>query len=348
MIKKKLLSMLCVAAIMVSFSGCGNVTTSDNASETTKKAEDDSKFNIVLVAKQEGIPWFDDMRTGVEEFAKTYSDKVEAKQIAPEGGDSAKQVQMVEDLIAQGVDAICVVPNDPAAMAPVLKKAREKGIVVISHEAPGLTDAVDYDVEAIDNKVFGELLFEQLAENMGGKGKFAAMVGGLTMTTHMEWYDAGMAYIKEKYPDMEAVSEQPYEDKNDDTTARNKALEILNANPDITGFVGTSVSAGSNMAAVLEEKNNKNISVVSLGIPSVSGPYLESGFMKYAQTWRPADAGYASCLAALKLLEGESIETGLNLDKKGYDNCTIDGQIIYGNAPLVLEKDTYPDGSYPF
>ncbi len=121
-----------------------------------------AELEIVMVAKHEGISWFDDMRTGVEQFGKDYG--VKAYQIAPEGGDPAKQVQMVEDLIAKGVDAILVVPNDPTAMEPVLKKAKEKGIVVISHEAQQLAPIVDYDVEAFRNEDFGVVMFEALAK----------------------------------------------------------------------------------------------------------------------------------------------------------------------------------------
>jgi simple sugar transport system substrate-binding protein len=306
------------------------------------------KFKIVLVAKQEGIPWFDDMRKGVTEFNSKYSDVVEAKQIAPEAGDSAKQNQMVEDLIAQGVDAICVVPNDPNAMKPVLTKAKQKGIVIISHEASGLagTNVVDFDLEAFNNKDFGILMFDTLAKAMGGQGKFAAEVGGLTMQTHMEWYNAGLKYVKAKYPKMKIVTSQPFEDKNDDALARDNAMQILKAYPDLKGFIGTSVSAGSNFAAVLKEKQKKNISVVSLGIPSVDDPYLKDGYMVQAQLWRPADAGYAACLAALRLLKGEKIKSGVNLDRTGYSSVKVQGKVIYGNAPLVLTKETV--GKYNF
>jgi simple sugar transport system substrate-binding protein len=306
------------------------------------------KYRIVLVAKQEGIPWFDDMRKGVNEFNTKYSDSVEAKQIAPEAGDSAKQNQMIEDLIAQGVDAICVVPNDPNAMKPVLTKAKQKGIVIISHEASALasTNVVDFDLEAFNNKDFGVLMFDTLAKAMGGKGKYAAMVGGLTMQTHMEWYNAGLKYVKTKYPNMKIVTAQPFEDKNDDALARDNAMQILKAYPDLKGFVGTSVSAGSNFAAVLKEKNKKNISVVSLGIPSVDGPYLKDGFMVQAQCWRPADAGFAACLAALKILKSEKIQNGSNLDRTGYNKVKVQGKIIYGNAPLVLTKDTVDKYSF--
>lgn len=43
------------------------------------------------------------------------------------------------------MDAICVVPFSTESLEPVLKKARDQGIVVITHEAPGMTNA-DYDI----------------------------------------------------------------------------------------------------------------------------------------------------------------------------------------------------------
>ena len=120
--------------------------------EKEAASSDSAKYEIVMVAKHEGISWFDDMRVGVDQFGEEYAD-VNAYQIAPEGGDPAKQVQMVEDLIAKGVDAILVVPNDPVSMIPVLRKAREKGIIVVAHEEQELAKegVVDYDMEAFDN-----------------------------------------------------------------------------------------------------------------------------------------------------------------------------------------------------
>lgn len=337
---KKILVLLSIMMVLAVTTACG--------SKEGAKGSDENVLQIALVAKHEGIPWFEDMKKGVEEFSKDNEGKVKAWQMAPEGGDPAKQVQIVEDLIAQNVDAIVVVPNDPDAMRPVLERAKEKGIVVISHEAAGLVDVVDYDVEAFDNDSFGVLMFDELAKSMNGKGKFAAMVGGLTMETHMAWYYAGMNHLRENYPEMVAVSQQPYEDKNDDKVARDKAIEIINAHPDIQGFVGTSVSAGSNMASVLKERNYNGIQVVSLGIPSVSGPYLEDGFMTHAQTWRPADAGYASVNLAYKMLNKEEIKDGIDLGRPGYESITIQDKIVYGNAPLELKKGTFAPGNYPF
>lgn len=338
-------AMLASAALLA---GCGTV--GDTGTGTTGSADGDEKYEIVLVSKVEGISWFEAMSSGVAEFNSDYSDEVNARQTGPDTGDPAKQVQIVEDLIAQGVDAIVVVPNDPQSIAPVLQKARDAGIVVVTHEAPALvgTESIDYDVESFDNVVFGEGLAEDLAQQMGGKGQFLGMVGSLTSETHMAWYNAAVAYFGENYPDIEVVVDQPYEDNNDDAQARSNAEEIVRAYPDLAGYIGTSVSAGSNFAQVLKEKNLTSVKTSVLSLPSVAGPYLEEGWLGFAQTWSPADAGYASALVALKVLKGEEIATGTDLERDGYESIVVDGKLIVGDAILQLRKGTFEPGNYPF
>ncbi|QGH68153.1 substrate-binding domain-containing protein [Pseudactinotalea sp. HY158] len=326
---------------------CGTTGSQDGGAPTGEGK--DGPYQIATVPKVDGISWFEAMANGVEQFDEDLGDEVDAWQIGPDTEDAAKQVQIIEDLIAQNVDAMVVVPNDPQALEPALTKARERGIVVITHEAPALagTEAVDYDLEAFDNAVFGERMFEKLAEGMGGEGTFVGMVGSLTSETHMAWYNAGIAYLEENYPEITPVTAQPYEDNNDDATARANALEILRAYPDLDGFVNGSVSAGANFSAVLKEKNNTHVTVSSLSLPSVAGPYLEEGWTYSAQTWNPAGAGYAGNVLALKLLQGETIESGIDLGFEGYESVTVDGEMVVGDAIMMLEKGQFPDG-YPF
>jgi len=290
------------------------------------------------------------MKKGVGTFDADNSYEVKAWQIGPDTEDAAKQVQIIEDLIAQDVNAIVVVPNDPQAVAPVLSKARKRGIVVITHEAPALagTPAVDYDLEAFDNAVFGEQMFEKLAEGMGGKGTFVGMVGSLTSETHMAWYNAGVAYLKKKYPNITPVTDKPYEDNNDDATARAKAVEILRAYPNLGGFVNCSVSAGSNMAAVLKEKNNTRVTVSGLSLPSIAGPYLEEGWTYSSQAWDPAGAGYAANALALMVLKGKAITSGIDLGYKGYESVKVNGQLVVADAIVMLKKGQFPGGKYPY
>jgi len=349
---KKIIALLIASTLLISLVGCGGSADKPAANEPADKPaaeapadkpaanepakKDDKDLTIVMVAKHEGISWFDDMRVGVEEFGKDYG--VNAYQIAPEGGDPAKQAQMVEDLIAQGVDAILTVPNDPKSLAPSLKKAREQGIVVVSHEASDIADIVDYDMESFINEDFGVMFFEALAKAMNYEGKFTGFVGALTMTTHMQWYQAGVDYVKQKYPKMQMITSEPYEDKNDNKLAYDKTLEILKANPDIKGLFDMAAS-GAGVAQALQDKNRNDIALSSLALPSMSADYIKNGIMDHGQAWRPADAGYVTALIAYKLLKGEKIEDGVDLKKAGYEKCTLKGNVVYGNAPLVFTKE---------
>ncbi len=326
---KRLLLVLMVAFMALSVMGFAPAATAAKA---------DDELEIVMVAKMEGVSWFDDMRVGVEEFGKDF--KVNAYQIAPDTGDPAKQAQMVEDLIAKGVDAILVVPNDPKSMEPVLKKAKEKGIVVVTHEAQALAPIVDYDMEAFKNEDFGVVMGKALAEAMAGEGKYTGFVGALTMETHMQWFNAMQEYLKENYPKMEFVSKQPYEDNNDEKAAYAKVQEILKTYPDLKGMFGNSASSTTMEGLVMKEKNNKNIKVVGLSLPSMAGEYIKAGFIQQAQCWRPADAGYVTAYIAYKILKGEKIEDGMSFEKPGYESVKVEDKIIFGNAPLILKKDT--------
>ena len=66
------------------------------------------KYNIATVVKLSGVNWFNRMEVGVKRFAKDTGHN--AFQLGPAKADAALQVQIIEDLIAQKVDAICVVP----------------------------------------------------------------------------------------------------------------------------------------------------------------------------------------------------------------------------------------------
>ncbi len=369
--KKKILSALLSAAMVATLLvGCGSSAPEQAAAPAAEEAAPaeeeaapaeeageetaapaaegagDAEFTIALCAKTEGIAWFDDMRTGVDEFNADHDD-VYAYEINPEGSDAAKQNAMLEDLIAQGVDAICCVPVDAQAVAATLQKARDAGIVVVTHEASDILDSVDYDLEAFDNDYFGTLYGQYLAEAMGGEGQYYAAVGGLGMTTHMQWFNSMVAYLEENHPDMELVNPNgtPGEDDNNEATAYDLAVQAIAAYPELKGLVDCAASSNG-MALALEEQGRTDIKLVGLATPSQGGAYIKSGTQYRGLCWRPADAGYTACEIAYKILKGEEITESTSFTKEGYDKITIEGNLISGNAPLVFTPENVDD--YPF
>lgn len=295
--------------------------------------KDDQKYTIATVVKVDGIAWFDRMRDGVDQFnGDTGHDTY---MVGPSQADAAAQVQMIENLIAQGVDAICVVPFSVEALEPVLKKARDRGIVVVSHEASNIQN-VDFDIEAFDNLAYGANLMKVLGEQMGGKGKYVGTVGSLTSKSQMEWIDGAVAYQKEHFPEMEQAVErlETYDDANTDYT---KLKEAMTAHPDITGIVGGPMPTSAGAGRLIAESGMKGkVHFAGTGLPSVAGEYLSNGDIGYIQFWDPAVAGYAMNMLAVAALEkkGDQIKEGLDLGLAGYDALTVPNadrpNVLYG------------------
>jgi len=132
---------------------------------------------IATVVKISGIPWFNRMEVGVKAFQDANPDVVTSES-GPATADAAQQLQIVEDLIARGVNALAVVPMDPAVIEGALKRAMDRGIVVVTHEADNQKNT-QADIEAFDNAAYGAALNERLAQCMGGKGRWTNFVGSL-------------------------------------------------------------------------------------------------------------------------------------------------------------------------
>jgi simple sugar transport system substrate-binding protein len=304
--------------------------------QSQKASAKSGKKTIVMIVKQSD-PWFDDMALGIEKLKKDTGANVYVQ--VPASGDPSLQIAIMENLIAQNVDAICIVPNDPKALIPTIKKARAAGIKIVTHEAPDIAGEVDLDVEAFKGEDFGKLMGDALGKACGGKGEYAGFVGGLTMTTHMQWYQAAVAELAAKYPNMKNISKEPYEDGNNIDQAYNKAVEILKAYPNVKGMFDCSAHGGG-ISQAIKDKGRTDVKVVSLAIPSMSASYIKDGSMVHGQAWRPADAGYATAYAAYLMVSKSAVKTGTNLKAPGYEKVKIENNIAYGFAPLVFTPET--------
>ena len=305
---KKMLALLLAVAMIFSMVACG-------AGE--KKGDD--KFEIVVVPKDSSNPWFVRMDTGVKEYATAHPE-LNVYQKGTDQIDATLQAQLVEDLIAQGVDAICVVPVDIQSIDPVLKKAKDAGIVVIAHEGSALTN-VDYDIEAFSNAGYGQFIMDNLAEAMGGEGVYTTMVADLTNGSHNEWADAAVAYQKEAYPNMTLLEAQPRVESHDNgDTAYNVAKECIKAYPELKGIMGTSSFDAPGVARAIDELGLVDKAFTTgTGMPADNAALLKSGTIKSLTLWDPAIAGQAMISLAVKVLNGETISGTVDLGVDGYN-----------------------------
>lgn len=321
------------------------VDTSSVPKDITAKAT--KKYSIATVVKVDGIAWFDRMRVGVKQFGGDTGH--DTWMVGPSQADAAAQVQIVESLIAQGVDAICIVPFSVEAVEPVLQKARDRGIVVISHEASNL-QATDYDVEAFDNHAYGAKLMEVLGRQMGGEGKYVATVGSLTSQSQNEWIDGAVAYQQKNFPKMSQVTKR-IETYDDATTDYNKLKEILTTYPDLRGILGAPMPTSAGAGRLIAERGLKGKLFFSgTGLVSVAGQYLKDGDIDYIQFWDPAVAGYAMNILAVMALAKRPIKSGLDIGLHGYTDLKANDparpNVLYGQGWVGVTKENM--GQYNF
>lgn len=108
-----------VAALAV---GCGN-----------RPAPGTKKPRVALVMKSLANEFFKTMEDGAREHQKAHADQFDlVTNGIKDEQDVARQIALVEQMIAQGVDAIVIAPADSKALVPVCKKAQDAGLVVVN------------------------------------------------------------------------------------------------------------------------------------------------------------------------------------------------------------------------
>jgi fructose transport system substrate-binding protein len=123
---------------------------------------------IGLITKTETNPFFVKMKEGATEAAKAKG----AKLLSGAGkadGDNAGQVTAMENMIAAGAKTILITPSDSKAIIPAIKKAREKGVMIIALDSP--TDPADATdaLFATDNYKAGVLIGQYAKAALGDK-----------------------------------------------------------------------------------------------------------------------------------------------------------------------------------
>ncbi|MDR1611221.1 MAG: autoinducer 2 ABC transporter substrate-binding protein [Planctomycetota bacterium] len=305
----------------------------------------EKKYKIAVVPKDSTNAWFVHMEKGVRKYANDTGHN--AFQKGPAKTDAAQQVQVIQDLISQDIDALCVVPVDPAALEPVLAEAMEKKIVVICHEGSPVENC-DYDLEAFNNADYGAFIMDNLAKAMGEKGVYTTMVAHVTNASHNEWADGAVARAKAAYPNLTLLAAEPRVESEDNSErSYEKAKELFKKYPELKGIVGTSSKDAPGVARAIEELGLKDkVFVSGTGMPNESRRFVKDGTLSYITLWDSSLAGAAMCALAVDVLNGVKIVDGLDLGVEGYHKLMFapgSDKVLLGSGWIVIDAKTIDD-----
>lgn len=322
--KNKLVAIAAAAALLVT-AGVGT-------SHAAKK-------RYVISVKLIGVGWFDNMDKGIKSWSK--STKIDASMTGATDASPEKQSKMVEDLIAQKVTGIGIVPNDVASIDGIIAKAKKAKIKVVTHEAGGIKNA-DANIEAFENAAYGAVIMDNLATCMGSAGKYVQFVGTLTNGSHNEWVAGAYAQAQKKYTGL-SRAEDPIESKEDADVAYNKTKELLKKYPDLKGFEGSSANDVVGIGRAVEELGlTGKTCVMGTSIPSMTTKLLATGAIDKIFFWDSALAGQAMLNMLEILNKGQKIKAGMDLKVPGYEKITVsktNPKSFNGAAWVIVDKD---------
>jgi rhamnose transport system permease protein len=289
---------------------------------------------IAMMPKAKGDPYFAACRKGAEDAARELG--VDLIWDGPTGLDAAKQNEVVESWITRHVDVIAVAVENQAGISTVLRKARARGIKVVTWDADAAPDARDFFVNQATPEGIGFTLTDEAARLLNGRGKFVVITGALSAANQNLWIDAIRERLKEKYPNLELTTIRPSDDDRDKAFAETQTT--LKVHPDVKLIMAISAPALPGSAEAVRQAGRNDVNVIGLSLPSLNKTYVHDGVVQAVVLWNTHDLGYLTVQTANQLAQNRLKPGAASLQAGRLGAIEIrGGQVILG-APVIFNK----------
>jgi ribose transport system substrate-binding protein len=218
--------------------------------------------------------------------------------------DIAGQIAIIEDYINKGIDAIVLAACDAQGLIPVLEKAKQKGIPIITIDS-GVDSDLPLSFIATDNILAAQKAAQQLADLIGGQGKVAC-IPFIPGAATSNWREQGFVEEIKKYPKIELL---PIRYSQSEVAVGMAVTEdILTGHPDIRGIFAANEAGTIGVIQALKTKNKiGQVKVVGFDAAPNEVKALQAGEIDALIVQDPFKMGYEGVKAAMKTMRGESV-----------------------------------------
>ena len=346
--KKKLLSVVLAGAMTVSLAGCGGggstpttvapttaAETKAEAAETKaeeKKEEtaaeapaagaDVSGLTVAFIPKLTGNAFFESANNGAQEYSKEWGFTVDYQGSA--NAAVADQVNVINNAIASGVDAICVSSVDATGLDSALTEAKDAGVTVVTWDSDVSDTARTLMVSQGTPDLLGKMLVDMGADSLTNRGKdvkadtikYCWHYSQATVADQNSWQVAGEAYIKENFPNWENVAPDNYYSEQDAEKAVSIGASILEAHSDIDLIICNDSTAlpGQCKAAQNKGLTKDDVTITGFASPMSIKDYCAAGVIEQWGLWDCGVQGAMGCYLAAYLAAGNEVHVGDKID----------------------------------
>lgn len=351
---KKVAMMLSLLLAFMMLASCGSKQPSESSEQTTnteQATQEETKdaveqttedangadtgsteeIYIPVISKGFSQQFWQTVKIGADQAAEEFGVTIEF--VGPESETMIdKQVEMLEAAMNKNPSAICLAALDSKALSHLLEKANELNIPVVGFDS-GVESDIPVTTAATDNYAAAALLADKMAELIGGSGQVAVIVTDQVGASSVNRRDGFVNTLAEKYPDIEVVDVLYGEA--DPLKSTDLAKATMQAYPELKGFVGLNEGSAIGVLNAVEEMNKVG-DIVVLGFDSGKQQIdaVRNGTMAGAITQNPIGIGYKAVEAAVKAINGETLEKTIDTGFYFYTAENIDSDEI---KPLLYE-----------
>ena len=261
-------------------------------------------MKIALVGKSAGNAFFEIAADAFVEAAEAEGATVDV--VYPEAATADAQIKVLDNLISQKPDAICISANDVNALQAKLEEAMEEGIAVSSFDSAPNPDSRQIFINQAGTKAVGQALIDAILDLTGGEGQWAILSATSQAANQNAWI-AAMEKIAEdeKYAGLELVEVAYGDDEPQKSTDQTQAL--LDNYPDLKVIVAPT-TVGIAAAAKLLQDQGSAVKLTGLGLPSEMVEYTgadDAHSCPYFYLWDMQGLGKLSALTTIALVNGD-------------------------------------------
>lgn len=258
-----------------------------------------------FIFKNTGNPYGDKQMEGFQDAIEEQG--YEAILRAPDQPTAEAQIQIIEQLISQRVASISITGNDFDALQPVLTRAMDAGIKVLSADSAVNPASRLTHINQADSEMIGRTLIQAAYDMADGAGQIAILSATSQASNQnlwIEWMQKELAEDAAKYADLELVRIAYGDDLRDKSVSEMEGL--LQSFPDLEVVIApTTVGIAAAGRVVTDRGLIGEVFVTGLGLPSEMAEYIENGACPYMFLWNPIDVGYLTGFAATAAVDGD-------------------------------------------
>jgi ABC-type sugar transport system substrate-binding protein len=259
---------------------------------------------VAFVPQIIGIPYFDAMEAGGKEAAAKFG--VDFIYQGPVDTNPVDQMQIVQNLIDQGVNAVAVSVLDASSIAPVVEAAKAKHVAPFTSDSDAPKSGRALYVAQATDEGLGDAIIDEMVKRVGEDAKIGIVSGEATASNLNAWIGFMQARAKAKYPKLKLL--EPQFAGGTAQRAAQIATDLMTANPDLKGLIGVASTTCPGVGQAIETAG-KIGKVIGTGYcsPNTARAYLKSGSFGYSVLWDPKELGYLTVWAGKQLIDAKEI-----------------------------------------